>query len=86
MNDPANIYHSAYALKMVNPTWSSRKISEMLEIDLKDLNQVHRVHLGVWKANKKLGTSGGYSIKEDEVEPIPVDEDYTGLNEALNDE
>ena len=63
MHKLSNIYLTSYAVKMVNPKYTSKKICEMLEVDMHDLNQVHKVHLGVWKANKKLGITGGYTVR-----------------------
>tara|TARA_B100000287_G_scaffold386874_1_gene395027 strand:+ start:1066 stop:1260 length:195 start_codon:yes stop_codon:yes gene_type:complete len=62
MHDLSNIQKASYAIKMAYPDYNSGTICRILEIDTMDLNQVHRVHLGVWKANKKLGLRGGYKI------------------------
>ena len=62
MKNLFHIYKASYALKMAYPDYASRQICQILEVDVLDLNQVHKVHLGVWKANKKLGLRGGYKI------------------------
>ena len=60
---PKQIYSTSYVLKVTNTTLSKGDICDLLKLDKKDLNVTHRVALGIWKANKKLGKTGGYSIK-----------------------
>ena len=57
------IYNTSYVFKVTNSTFNKGDICDLLKLDKKDLNVTHRVALGIWKANKKLGKTGGYSIK-----------------------
>ena len=57
------IYNTAYAIKMTYPSFTTGNVCEFLKLDETDYEQYHPVSLGIWKANKKLGKTGGYGIK-----------------------
>ena len=48
---------------MANPNFNKGDICRLLKLDTSDMNQTHSVACGIWKANNKLGTKGGYSLK-----------------------
>ena len=57
------IYDTSFHLKMANPNFNKGDICRLLKLDTSDMNQTHSVACGIWKANNKLGTKGGYSLK-----------------------
>ena len=48
---------------MTYPSFTTGNVCEFLKLDETDYEQYHPVSLGIWKANKKLGKTGGYGIK-----------------------
>ena len=57
------IYDTSYVLKVTNTTLNRGDICDLLKLDKTDLNVTHRVALGIWKANRKLGLTKGYNLK-----------------------
>ena len=57
------IYNTSYVLKVTNTTFNKGDICDLLKLDKTDMNVTHRVALGIWKANKKLGLTKGYNLK-----------------------
>ena len=57
------IYDTSYVLKVTNTTLNRGDICDLLKLDKTDLNVTHRVALGIWKANRKLGLTKVYNLK-----------------------
>tara|TARA_B100001250_G_scaffold381652_1_gene374140 strand:- start:44 stop:259 length:216 start_codon:yes stop_codon:yes gene_type:complete len=55
------VYRASYYIKMRNPCYTKGDIVNVLHLDKDDYNVTHRVALGIWQANKKLGITRGYS-------------------------
>ncbi len=53
---------ASYLLRLNNPQFISKDINELLNIDSKDRSQTHPSHYGIWMANNKLGSTGGYRM------------------------
>ena len=56
------IMWASYLLRLNNPQFISKDINELLNIDAKDRSQTHPSHYGIWMANNKLGSTGGYRM------------------------
>ena len=56
------IYQTSYVLRLTNPSYTKGDICNILKLNINDMNVTHKVALGIWKANKKLGIKKGYTI------------------------
>ena len=56
------IYQTSYVLRLTNPSYTKGDICKILKLNIYDMNVTHKVALGIWKANKKLGMKKGYTI------------------------
>ena len=56
------IKQTSYILRLTNPSYNKGDICKILKLNIYDMNVTHKVALGIWKANQKLGTKKGYAI------------------------